>query len=171
MSAAYTEKFRSRMIARMVGPGRATASALAKEVGVSQATLSRWLREAKETDVAAKSDDGSRGNKEWTPAGKLQALIDTAAMSEEQLGSWLRRNGLHSSDLEAWRQEATQGLSNKQQKSGRASAEGRKIRELEKALRRKDKALAETAALLVLSKKVQALWADEDDDTPDRSEK
>ena len=172
MSTAYTEKFRNRMIARMVGPNRRSATALAKEVGVPQPTLSVWLRNAKEKDQVPKSDDGRDRPQAWTPERKLQALIETAAMSEEQLGGWLRKNGLHSSDLATWRQEATQGLSpQKAAKPARHSAEGRRIRELERALRRKEKALAETAALLVLSNKVQELWADEDDDTSDRSGK
>ena len=159
------------MIARMVGPNRSSATALAKEVGVPQSTLSKWLRVAKETGPVPQSNDGSDKKQAWTPERKLEALIETTGMSEEQFGSWLRKNGLHSSELEAWRQEATQGLSRREARPARHSAEARKIRELEKALRRKDKALAETAALLVLSKKVQALWEDEDDDTSSRSEK
>jgi transposase len=47
----------------------------------------------------------------------------------------------------------------------KASSDSKRVRELEKQLRRKDKALAEIAALLVLPKKVQAICGDEDDDT------
>jgi transposase len=50
------------------------------------------------------------------------------------------------------------------------SLEARRVRELEKELRRKDKALAEAAALLVLQKKVQAIWGDADDDTTKESD-
>ena len=56
-------------------------------------------------------------------------------------------------------------------RSMKKSPEARRIRELEKELRRKDKALAETAALLVLKKKANAIWGDEDDDTAPSSEK
>ena len=102
-------------------------------------------------------------------------------MSEEggwcsayDLGALLRREGVHDAELEAWRAAvktaAVAALNGTTSNVAPArSAERKRIHELERELRRKDKALAEAAALLVLEKKLQALWGDGDDDTDTRS--
>ena len=74
---------------------------------------------------------------------------------------FLRSRGLHDAQLQQWRDQMIIGLEPKPLKR----AETKRIQELEKELRRKDKALAETAALLVLKKKAKEIWGDEDDDT------
>ena len=89
-------------------------------------------------------------------------------MSEQELGGYLRRTGLHEVQLEQWRRQARAGaMEALQSKSIRkkASVEAKRVRTLERELRRKEKALAETAALLVLKKKAAAIWGDEDDST------
>ena len=90
-----------------------------------------------------------------------------ASLDDEQLGPFLRKKGLHQTHLEQWRSQMLNGLQNGAGKksSKQKNAEVKRIRVLEKELRRKDKALAETAALLVLKKKVQQIWGDEDDPT------
>jgi transposase-like protein len=105
-----------------------------------------------------------------TPDEKLAMVLEASRLSDEELGEFLRRNGLHEADLTRWRGEALAGLGNRRQEKPRSS-DAKRIRELEKELRRKDKALAETAALLVLQKKVQAIWGDGDDDTLSRKGK
>ena len=77
----------------------------------------------------------------------------------------MRRQGLHEAQLQQWRDQMLAGLEPMTVPRGKKAPEGKRVRELEKELRRKDKALAETAALLVLKKKAQAIWGDEDDDT------
>lgn len=73
-------------------------------------------------------------------------------MSEAQKAAWCREKGLFPSELEDWRRAATQALAQPAERS-EPKLERRRIRELERELRRKDRALAEAAALLVLSKK------------------
>jgi hypothetical protein len=102
-----------------------------------------------------------------TPDEKLALVLEASRLGDEELGEFLRRNGLHEADLSRWRGEALSGLGNRRQANPRGT-EVKRIRELEKELRRKDKALAEAAALLVLQKKVQAIWGDGDDDTTPR---
>jgi len=107
---------------------------------------------------------------DWTPEEKLQAVIEAASIPEEELGAFLRRQGVHEAQLREWRQQLLQGL--EQPAPGarkKRTPEARRVRQLERELERKDKALAEAAALLVLQKKVQALWGDEDDDTTKKS--
>lgn len=172
----YSEKFKARMVQRMAGPGALTAGALSREVGVTQPTLSRWLREAKVGGMAKKPKGGARRGrpKRWTPEEKYRVVMEAAAAGESGLGELLRREGLHEADLERFRQEvqqaAVEGLRGGTSKA-HASAEDKRVKALEKELRRKEKALAEAAALLVLRKKIQALWGEEGDDTDGESEK
>ena len=90
-----------------------------------------------------------------------------ASLDDEQLGAFLREKGLHQTHLEQWRSQMLDGLQNgaAKKRSRQKNSDAKRIRSLEKELRRKDKALAETAALLVLKKKVQEIWGDEDDPT------
>lgn len=95
-------------------------------------------------------------------------MVDTVDLDGEALGEYLRRHGLHREHLEQWRDAANAALKGPVSKQ-RAKGESKRIKELERELRHKEKALAETAALLVLRKKVNALWGDGDDDTDERN--
>ena len=97
----------------------------------------------------------------WTAEQKMEAVVAYEGMNEEERGLYLRGHGLYSVDIERWRAEMLQSL-NKKPKKG--DPKDRRIRELEGELRRKEKALAETAALLVLKKKAQAIWGDSEDE-------
>jgi len=107
---------------------------------------------------------------EWTPEQKLKVVLEAASLSEGELGVFLRSKGITSAVLDEWREQALTGLRGTRQIS--ATVKGSKrVKELERELQRKDKALAEAAALLVLKKKVQDLWGDEDDDTDPKKDK
>jgi hypothetical protein len=110
---------------------------------------------------------GPKRPNDWSAEEKLKVVMAAASLNEEQLGVFLREKGLHMAHLEQWRMQMLDGLqhgSSKQRARGK-NEDTKRIRALEKELRRKDKALAETAALLVLKKKVQEIWEDEDDPT------
>lgn len=162
------------MVKRLVGPERISASALSREVGVSQATLSRWKQQAHTLPAMSGSKDKSRkdakSSRQWSSKEKLQVVVDAAQLSDEELGSFLRSKGLHTSQLEEWHllamDAAQQALeSSTKPKRRKASPEAKQIKALEKELLRKDRALAEVTALLALKKRMQDLWGDEDDDT------
>ena len=166
----YPKAFKDEMVRKMLRPNSRSIRELSRESGVHQTTLSKWKREAgilpsmptKKKKIQHKPDEKS-------PAEKLELVLEASRYSDEELGAFLRHHGLHEADLKRWRVEALSGLSGRQQKTKRQTSEVKRIRELEKELRRKDKALAETAALLVLQKKVQAIWGGEDDDTGSKS--
>ena len=160
------------MVKKMMLPGGPTATALSATTGISQPSLSRWLRDAREMDVSESKipSRSARRPNDWKPADKLRVLAETEGLEGEELGAVLRREGLHEADLAEWRQAAMAALGGGA-KPAPGSADARRVRELEKQLRRKDKALAEGAALLMLQKKVQAIWGDEDDDTNKETDK
>ena len=172
-AVAYSAAFKSDMMAKMMAPGARPVEHLAIEHGVGPTTLSRWKLTAmmagmKNTDTKKRRPD------DRTAEEKLQLVLEAGQLKEAELGEFLRRNGLHAADVERWRQEALEGLGRRRpgrlERHARAE-ETKRMRKLEKELARKDKALAEAAALLVLQKKVQDLWGDEDDDTAGKNGK
>lgn len=175
----YPEAFKRKMVQRMLLPAGPSASRLSQEVGVSQSALSRWLRQARTMGQRGESDQGGStagGNgmkkrpQDWTTEEKLRVVLETRGLTGEELGAYLKREGIHEAVLRQWRKGVEGGLSGKPGK-GRNPEDLRRIHKLERELKRKEKALAEAAALLVLQKKVQAFWGDKDESTPPRSGK
>jgi len=113
-----------------------------------------------------KVSDSKRPNN-WSAEDKLKVVTEATALDDKQLGEFLRKKGLHQTHLEQWRLQMLDGLQSgfSKKKAKKMKVDANRIRSLEKELNRKDKALAETAALLVLKKKVQEIWGDEDDPT------
>ena len=153
----YSQEFKDRAVARLLPPESASITTVSQEQGVSVGTLERWRAEAL-------SKPAERG---WTAAARLQAVITTATMEESERNAWCRAQGIFPSDLQQWRDSATTALA--QPEEARASPQQtrddkRKIKELERDLRRKEKALAEAAALLVLAKKVSAIFHKEEEE-------
>lgn len=159
------------MLEKMLAPGARPVGELAKESGISDSTLYSWKAKA--------ASDGGMGSskKDCRPddravEDKVQVVATASGLVGDELGAFLRREGIHEADLKRWREQIKRGLGQGETGPTRdARADAKRIRELEKELRRKDKALAEAAALLVLKKKALTIWGDEDDDTTGRSGK
>ena len=176
----YSELVRARTVRRMVGPGAVSAGELARETGIPQPTLSRWLRGAASLRLVTTKTDGpsdveaavtEKRPQDWSPRERMQFVLEADGLGDQDVGELLRRRGVHREQLEAWRALAEVFG---QSPLPRRSPEAKRIKELEREVARKDKALAETAALLVLQKKLHLLLpepAAEDDDTDDGSDK
>ena len=169
----YTDSFKAKMVQRLSAPNAISAISLSKEVGVSQSQLSRWLQRARTVDPMAKERPSDRavqtGSSTRSVEEKLRIVMAAAALEPDELGAFLRREGVHGAELEQWREAVVEGsksaLEGGAARSSSRSADTKRIKELERELRRKDRALAETAALLVLQKKVHEIWGDGDDGT------
>ena len=123
------------------------------QVGIGVGTLQRWRDDVQSMPARGRA---------WTAPARLQAVITTAAMPEAGKSAWCREQGLYPSELAKWCTSATAALSDPQdaRASPQATRKDRvRIKELERELLRKDRALSETAALLVLSKKVTAIFS------------
>jgi transposase len=177
----YSETFRTKLVQKMLLPNARPVSVLAREAGVPEGTLFRWKKETTLGGMSAdRSDDKTsppmKPPHQWSAEEKLAVVLEAAAVPEAELGAFLRRKGLHAAQLAEWRKQVSEaavaafrgGGSKAVRKA--ASAEARRVRDLERELRRKDKALAEAAALLILKKKAQAIWGDEDDNTDPENE-
>lgn len=150
--ARYGQAFRDRAVARLLPPESASLQLVSQQLGVSVATLERWRATALSMPARERV---------WTAAARLQAIITAASMDEAQRSAWCREQGIYPTQLQQWQQDATAALSEvtEDRVSPQQSRDARnRIKELERDLRRKDKALAETAALLVLSKKLEAIF-------------
>ena len=141
----------------MLPPESAAVELVAGEVGVRAGTLQRWREDVQSMPARGRA---------WTAAARLEAVITTAALSEAGKSAWCREQGLYPSELAKWCMSATAALCDPQdaRASPQATRKDRmRIKELERELLRKDRALAETAALLVLSKKVTAIFSKSED--------
>ena len=150
--ARYGQGFKDRAVARLLPPQSASVDEVAREVGVGAQTLQRWLGDALSRPARERA---------WTAPARLEAVIATASMDEAARGAWCREHGVYPQQLAQWRDSATQALAEPEE--ARASPQQtrqdrRRIKELEREVHRKDRALAETAALLVLSRKLEAVF-------------
>ena len=150
--ARYGQAFKDRAVARLLPPESKALERVAREVGIVPRTLERWREDAQSRPARGRA---------WTAACRIEAVITTAAMDEAGRSAWCREHGLYPVELDKWCASATAALAEPEEMraSPQATRQDRKrIKELERELLRKDRALAETAALLVLSKKVAAIF-------------
>lgn len=147
-------------------PQNRLVSELARESGITEQTLYTWRRQLRNQGTPV---PGSGKNaEEWTSEDKFAVVLETAALNASELSEYYRRKGLFPEQIAAWRAACmSANASTAQQTRGRQSQskeDKKRIRELEKDLQRKEKALAEAAALLILRKKAQAIWGDKEED-------
>ena len=163
MTKPFSVAFKQKMVQRLTGRNAMSALQLARETGVRQQNLSRWLEEARSLPIMA--DKPGPATCEWTVEQKARVLTEGCKLDGEQLAAYLERQGVKLPEYEQWRLALDEG--------GAASAStNKRIRHLERELARKEKALAEAAALLILKKKVETFYGeDEDDDTNGQNDK
>jgi transposase-like protein len=156
--ARYGQSFKARAVARLLPPESAAVEDVALAVGIGAETLERWREQVQSGAVRPRT---------WTARSRLEAVIATASMAQASQSAWCREHGVFPAELEKWRASATAALAEPEEAraSPQATRQDRKrIKELERDLLRKDRALAETAALLVLSKKVAAIFNKAEDE-------
>ncbi|WP_257263455.1 transposase [Endozoicomonas sp. ONNA2] len=116
---------------------------------------------------------GNRKNPDqWPPEKQLAVIIETAALNEAQMAEYCRKKGLFAEQIQKWKAAFINGMVAKpaslseQRKALNVEQKKDKltIKKLERELKRKDKALAEAAALLVLTKKAREIWEEPEED-------
>lgn len=158
----YSKELREQVVSKAL-LGTLGQEAIAKEFGIGRSTVQNWLRQYRGAG-AVEMGDREKRPEDWTREERLDALIETGRLSEEELGGWCRSHGLHTHHLRRWREELVKASSEGKESQAALRGLREENRGLKKALRRKDKALAETAALLVLKKKAQSIWGEPEDD-------
>lgn len=148
----YNKAFQSKAVAQLLPPQSQSLELVSQSMGVQIKTLKRWL--SKEQKLAARGPITNG-------VQRLDAVVATASLNELNKGTWCREHGVYLADLECWQAQAAAALTGQPQKilasPKQTQQDKQRIKDLERELLRKERALAETAALLVLSKKLEAI--------------
>ena len=162
----YSKEYRESILWRIMPPNSESIAKLAKEEGISEQTLRNWQKRARRDGYAAPGTDAQ--SEEWSTQDKFVIVVETASMNESELAEYARKKGLYVEQIKAWRDacmNANGGIAKEAARLNRALKDSQKERrKLERELHRKEKALAEAAALLVLRKKARAIWGDPEDE-------
>lgn len=156
----YSAERKQSVIRKMMSPHNIPIPQLSREEGISDVTLYTWRKQAREKGLEVL--DQKRKGDSWSSEVRFAIVLETATMDEAQLSEYCRQKGLYVEQVAQWKQNCLRANAYadtvKQAQSARHKQDKKRIKELEKELNRKEKALAETAALLVLRKKFNALW-------------
>lgn len=162
----YSAERKEAILRQMMPPTNKLVSELAREHGIAAQTLYTWRRNLKDQGVPVPGN--GKNAEEWSSKDKFGVVLETAGLSELELAEYCRRKGIFVEQIAAWRsacQEANAHSADRSKEQREQSKTDRKrIKQLEKELLRKEKALAEAAALIILRKKAQAIWGDPEDD-------
>jgi transposase-like protein len=160
----FSQERKEKVLIKLLPPISMSVAEVAREEGISEATLYKWKQQARERGDVVPGKTPT--TEDWSAESKLATVIATGTMSESELSAYCREKGLYPEQVKRWKQDCLSGFSSarEQEKERKATtkADKKTIKRLESELKRKEKALAETAALLVLQKKLNAFWGEED---------
>lgn len=156
----YSNEFKDAIRLKMLNRGSKSKTEICEESGVNLGTAIKWLQPRGTSSQMKKN----KNNRKWTPEQKLKTLMETGSLSESELGAYLRKVGLFSPQLEEWKNEFLSSVKTSISTSTIKDERDQKIKNLEREILRKDKALAEASALLILQKKVNLIWGSKDED-------
>ena len=150
----YSEERKAAILKKLLPPHNRSVTSVATEEGISNATLYSWLKQCREKGVPVPGY--TQGDYEWSPDAKLAVVIETATMSETELGAYCREKGLYPEQIQQWKAACLEGAG-RQEEQAKAAQKQRKedrktIKQLKAEVRRKDKVLAETTSLLAFKK-------------------
>ena len=162
----HSIEFQEHALSKVRQRGTRSVQDVATDLNMAVGTLRKWLSKSNRKAEVSQSETQLPDDvpaQSWGPAQRLLALNQTHAMSQTQLNGWCREKGLFEHQLKAWG-EAFCNAAAPESRGSRTALRELQVKHdgLQRELRRKEKALAEAAALLVLQKKFQALWEDEE---------
>jgi len=167
--ARYSQERKAAVLKKLLPPLNHTVAAVSAEEGISDATLYNWLKQCRQRGVPVPGHNKTADH--WSGEAKLAVVIETASLSEEELSAYCREKGLYVEQVRRWKDACIQGTGQQEdqhKESQKAHKLSRKrIKQLKAEVRRKDKVLAETTSLLVLSKKLEALYGTDQDNEDD----
>ncbi len=172
MTTQYAVERKESVVRRMLESPDLSIRQLSQETGISAWSLYDWRKKAIERDrtVAVKSKHPGKhpSGAKRSAAQKIAVVAETAPLNEAELAEYCRTQGLYPEEIKAWRAAAEEamggGLISAKAHRDALSAEKKHSKALERELHRKERALAETAALLILRKKLAALWGEKEEE-------
>ncbi len=168
MSVKYSQSFKVQAVEKALNRREGTGiKQIADSLGVGYSTLERWIVQSRNQTFESTTDSMSRTPPtqkrpyDWSPQERLNLVIACDSLDEASISALCRENGLYPHHVKQWKTDLVSNHRPKNQSETKALRQENKA--LKKELNRKDKALAETAALLVLQKKVTAIWGNNED--------
>jgi transposase-like protein len=164
--ASYSKEFKEKMITRMLPPNSEPVAKISKETNISVATLHKWKKSFSASNQP--STKGKQTSVKWSSQDKFLIVMETASMNEIELSNYCRSKGLYVEQIKEWKSVCMQANGGVAEEAFRLNKEikvkDKEIKTLEKELWRKEKALAETAAILVLRKKLNTLLGTDEEE-------
>jgi transposase-like protein len=165
----YSEAVKADVRRRMSPPHRQSVAQISAELGIHVITLYKWRKAWRlQGEVVPASQKDPEG---WGASDKFTVVLETAGLNSTELAAYCRERGLFPEQVDRWRQAAQDAnaqplltMADQKDLQKRHQEDQREIKRLQQELRRKDKALAEAAALLIASKKIQAYWGEDEGD-------
>lgn len=158
----YSKELKEKIITRILSDKNQNISELSREFGIHESTLRKWKNSSMQKELNPSTKFSIANN--WSTQDKFLIVLETATLTEIELAEYCRKNGLYPEQIKAWKDACIQANGGVAEEASRLNQElkreQKEKRQLEQELLRKEKALAETAALLVLRKKVNAIWGD-----------
>lgn len=159
----YSQEFREAILRRVLPPQKDSIEKVAREEGISPQTIHNWKNKALSTGYTPESN-ASIAAERWSTQDKFHIVLESAGKSEAELAGYAREKGLYVEEIAQWRDaclNANGGLAKEAARLNRElKSSEKKNRQLERELVRKEKALAEAAALMLLQKKLEAIWGE-----------
>jgi len=168
MSTKFSQSFKSNVVKKAINRDKeVTIDDIAKEYGIAYSTVGRWLRESKKIVLGNEltMTKQERRPQDWNMTEKLEAIIDCGSLDDEGINAYCRQKGIYAHHITQWKQDVIRiykGMPRQEEKAQLKILKAEN-RQLKQELNRKEKALAETAALLVLKKKAQQIWGSDED--------
>jgi transposase-like protein len=162
----YSDERKESVIQQMMPPHNIPIPRLAQTTGISDVTLYNWRKQARVEGIAVPAD--GKNPEQWSSEDKFAIVLEAASLNEAELSEYCRQKGLYVEQIAVWRKACLRANADSAAQARAQLEQTRKdrkqIKQLERELRRKEKALAEAAALLILQKKAQAIWGDAEDE-------
>jgi DNA-binding transcriptional MerR regulator len=161
MTSKYPAAFIEQALVKVFSRGHRSINAVAEDLNVNHHTLKYWMKN-KVVTTANETPAREKRPRDWTAAEQLAALRETHGLSANELQAWCREHGVFAHDLTSWESAFCAAVKEPVTVSREMRALKEKIAKLERQIVRKNDALAEAAALLILQKKFRALWEEEE---------
>jgi transposase len=162
----YTKELKDEILKRMMPPNNESVKKISEDTGITETTLYNWRKESRIAGNATPGD--GQVSERWSSGDKFLIVMESYSMNEADLAEYCRKKGLYKEQVIAWRDACLRANGSEtdasKQRSQDLKEEKKRGKLLEKELRKKEKALVEAATLLLLRKKVRAIWGDQEDE-------
>ena len=163
--AQYSAERKQAILDKLLSPTLISIAQLARDENIAEQTLYNWRNRAKQQGKTVPTNSKTQ---EISPETKLAIIIDTAKLNETELAEYCRNKGLYPEQIAQWKAQSLTGFSTTEQQTAQVrrqhQTDQKQIKQLKQEIKRKDKALAEAAAILILRKKLNALWGEDEDE-------